>query len=174
MNKLLEMIEQKVMLPAAAVSVFIMCCLTSFDAGARYLLNSPIIGAYEITEKYLMVFCFYLGVNYAYRKGANIRVTLLVSRLPAHIKLSLNYIIQIIAIFYCLFLLVAAIETSLPRMTEKVYLTAYTLPLAPVYIVMPLGLILLNLRMILDLWQIRQGRSGLFVEEEEPDESMTI
>jgi len=47
MNKLLEKIEQKIMLPAALASIFIMSCLTSFDTGARYLLNSPIVGAYD-------------------------------------------------------------------------------------------------------------------------------
>ena len=53
-------------------------CLTSADALSRYLLNRPIIGAYEITEKYLMVAAIFLGLSYAYRGGVFIRVTFLV------------------------------------------------------------------------------------------------
>ena len=52
-------------------------------AVSRYLLNSPILGAYEITEKYLMVATIFLGLSYAYRGGVFIRVTFLVDRLPA-------------------------------------------------------------------------------------------
>ncbi len=40
---------------AGVVATFLMMCLTSGDAVSRYLFNRPVIGAYEITEKYLMV-----------------------------------------------------------------------------------------------------------------------
>ena len=169
MDKLLGKIEQKVFLPAALASLFIMTCLTTFDAGGRYLLNMPIRGAYEITERYIMVACFYFAISYAYREGVNIRITLLVSRLPNPIRLFLNYIIQIIAIFYCFSLSITAFICNLPRLSEKISLTDYTLPLMPVYLLIPMGLSLLTLRMILDLWQIKYGKSGLFKEEETED-----
>ena len=59
-----------------------MMLLTSADALCRYLLNSPILGAYEITEKYLIVAMIFLGLSYAYRGGVFIRVTFLVDRMP--------------------------------------------------------------------------------------------
>ena len=68
---------------AGVLATFVMMLLTSADALSRYLLNRPIIGAYEITEKYLMVAAIYLGLSYAYRGGVFIRVTFLVDRLPA-------------------------------------------------------------------------------------------
>ena len=169
MDKLLEKIEQKVFLPAAIVSIFIMTCLTTLDAGGRYLLNMPISGSYEITEKYLMVACFYFAISYAYREGVNIRITLFVTRLPNHIRLFLNYIIQIIAIFYCFSLSITAFICNLPRLSEKISLTNYNLPLMPVYMLVPMGLSILTLRMTLDLWQIKYGKSGLFKEEETED-----
>lgn len=173
MDRLLEKIEQKVLLPVAIVSIFIMTCLTTFDAGGRYLLNWPIPGSYELTEKFLMVACFYFAVSYAYREGMNIRITLLVTRLPNSMRLFLNYIIQIIAILYCSSLCITAFMCNLPRLNEKVYLTQYTLPLMPIYISVPIGLMLLTLRMILDLWQIKDGKSGLF-KEEEAEESQAV
>ena len=42
----------------AMVALFVMMCLTTVDAVCRYLLNSPITGAYEITEKYLMLMSY--------------------------------------------------------------------------------------------------------------------
>lgn len=72
-------------------------CLTSADALSRYLLNRPIIGAYEITEKYLMVAAIFLGLSYAYRGGVFIRVTFLVDRLPRPLKLSVNYAAHLVS-----------------------------------------------------------------------------
>jgi TRAP-type C4-dicarboxylate transport system permease small subunit len=169
MDKLLEKIEQKVFLPAGIVSIFIMTCLTTFDAGGRYLLNMPIPGSYEITEKFLMVACFYFAISYAYREGVNIRITLLVTRLPNFVRLFLNYMIQIMAIFYCLSLSLTSFICNLPRLSEKVFQTNYTLPLMPVYLLVPIALMILTLRMILDLRQIKYGKSGLFKEEETED-----
>ena len=54
-----------VLVYAGVVAAFLMMCLTSADAICRYLLNSPILGAYEITEKYLMVATVFLGLSYA-------------------------------------------------------------------------------------------------------------
>jgi TRAP-type C4-dicarboxylate transport system permease small subunit len=150
MDRLLEKIEQKVLLPGALASIAIMTCLTTFDAGGRYLLNHPIDGAYEITERYLMVCCFYFSISYAYRKGANIRLTMLTSRLPGRITLTINYVVQVIAILYCSYLLVGALQLTLQRLGERIFLANYNLPLASVYILIPMGLILLILRMILD------------------------
>ena len=67
---------------AAVAATGAMMLLTSADALCRYLLNSPILGAYEITEKYLIVAAIFLGLSYAYRGGVFIRVTFLVDRLP--------------------------------------------------------------------------------------------
>src|SRR5436189_3966765 len=43
------------------LATFAMMCLTSADALSRYLFNSPILGALEITEKYLMVASIFLA-----------------------------------------------------------------------------------------------------------------
>ena len=74
------------LLYAGILATFAMMCLTSADALSRYLLNRPIMGAYEITEKYLMVAAIFLGLSYAYRGGVFIRVTFLVDRLQAIVR----------------------------------------------------------------------------------------
>ena len=71
-----------VLVTIAIAATAIMMLLTSADAVFRYAFNSPILGAYEITEKYLIVAAIFLGLSYAYRGGVFIRVTFLVDRLP--------------------------------------------------------------------------------------------
>ena len=42
-------------------ATFAMMCLTSADALSRYAFNRPILGAFEITEKYLMVAAIFMA-----------------------------------------------------------------------------------------------------------------
>src|SRR5713226_8070860 len=81
--------------------------LTSADALSRYLFNRPITGAYEITEKYLMVAAIFLGLSYAYRGGVFIRVTFLVDRLPRPLQLAANYVAYLISLAFCVLVVVA-------------------------------------------------------------------
>src|SRR5712672_2605301 len=86
-------------------ATFAMMCLTSADALSRYAFNRPILGAFEITEKYLMVAAIFLGLSYAYRGGVFIRVTFLVDRLPPPLKALANYFAYLISLLFCLVLL---------------------------------------------------------------------
>ena len=72
-------------------ATFAMMCLTSADALSRYAFNRPILGAFEITEKYLMVAAIFMGLSYGYRGGLFIRVTFLVDRLSGAARLAADY-----------------------------------------------------------------------------------
>lgn len=153
-----------VFLYIAVLCTLAMMCLTTADAAARYLLNKPIIGAYEITEKYLMVAMVFLGVSYAYRGGAFIRITFLVDRLPRAGKLIANYIAQIVSLAYCALLVVATIEQSFRIHADGTTLSAPEWPLAPAYFVVPVGLFILTVLMLIDLLKMKNGKSHLFQE----------
>lgn len=164
MNKLLEMIEQKVLLPGGVAMLFVMTLLTTVDTFGRYLFGRPISGSYDITENYLMVATFYCGISYAYRQGANIRITLLVVRIPKGMRVVFNYIVQLLAIGFCSFLSVSSFLCYLPRLSEVLVLTKYNLPLMPVFLLVPIGFSVLTIRMIFDFWRINE--SGLFKGDE--------
>src|SRR5438067_8078777 len=100
------------LLGIGVLAAFVMMCLTSADALSRYLLNRPIVGAYEITEKYLMVAAIFLGLSYAYRGGVFIRVTFLVDRLPSPLKLAANYFAHLVSLLFCLIVLVATTQQA--------------------------------------------------------------
>lgn len=150
----------------AITATFIMVCLTAADAMGRYFLNQPISGVYEITEKYLMVFIVYFAFAYAYLEGANIRVTILVSRLPSKLNLIIRYFVQAFSILFVGSLFVSATQINLERFREVVDLTKrLSLPLWPAYLVISIGLLFLTLLIFFDLWNVKKGKSGLFKEE---------
>ena len=142
--------------------------LTSADALSRYLLNRPIIGAYEITEKYLMVAAIFLGLSYAYRGGVFIRVTFLVDRLPRPLQLSVNYAAYLVSLLFCVISLVATGQQALRGLREETTLSALPLLVGPAYCLVPLGFFALTTLMLIDFTRIRSGRSYLFREEAPP------
>lgn len=154
----------------AIISVFIMMCLTTVDAVGRYLFNLPIIGAYEITEKYLMLTAVYLGASFTYRTGSNIRITLVVGHLPKEIKRVLNIFIQIFSIVYGFLLIIPSIQNLLLTYVQKTILGSINFPLWPPYLTIPIGLSIMALFMLLDLPKVPKGKSSLFLDETRTEE----
>src|SRR5262245_60700991 len=153
---------ERIMTMVAAAATFFMMLLTTADAGGRYLFNRPILAAYELTTNYLMVAAVFLALPYAYRQGANIRVTFLVDRLSGATRLAVDYVVQIVSILYS-----AALVVATWRQTRHVLATGTTfatldLPMWPAYLVVFLGLLLTTLLLLADLGQVRKGRSSLF------------
>jgi TRAP-type C4-dicarboxylate transport system permease small subunit len=149
----------------AVVSTFVMMCLTTADALGRYIFNFPITGAYEITEKYLMTMTIFLGFSYAYREGFLIRVTFFVDRLPGLVVKILNHLVQAISILYGSVLVVTTLKRTFQTVASGDMLGNVHIPLWPAYLMVPVGLFFMSLLMLLDLPQVRKGRSQLFKEE---------
>lgn len=161
---------EKVLTSFAVFSVFVMMCLTTADAIGRYLFNFPITGAYEITEKYLMISAVYLGASYTYRTGSNIRVGILINHLPKIVQIVLNIFAQIVSICYGILLVIPTIQHLFKTYIQKTTLSSVNIPLWPPYVTIPLGLLIMSLLMIRDLPRVHIGKSALF-KEESPIES---
>ena len=154
-----------VLVSTAVLATFIMMLLTSADALSRYLLNRPIVGAYEITEKYLMVAVIFLGLSYAYRGGVFIRVTFLIDRLPGPAKLVANYFAYLISLLFCLMVVVATAQQAWRGLEDDTTLSALPILVGPAYCLVPLGFFALTVLMLIDLPRVRSGQSFLFKEE---------
>jgi TRAP-type C4-dicarboxylate transport system permease small subunit len=150
---------------AAVVAAFAMMLLTSADALSRYLLNRPILGAYEITEKYLIVAMVFLGLSYAYRGGVFIRVTFLIDRLPRGARLAADYVSHAISIFYSLIFLVATARQAWRALSDVTTMTSLPILLGPAYCMVPLGFLALAVLMLIDLPRVREGRALLFAQD---------
>ena len=165
MEKFLHRCE-RVLTYIAVLSIFIMMCLTTADAIGRYFFGRPITGAYELTEKYFMLVTIFLGVAYAYRGGAFIRVGILMDRMPMRVKVPINYCGQIFSILYGAVLVFASIQQLVRTLHHGTTLASLPgMPLWPGLIVIPIGLILMCLLMLKDLPRVKEGKSALFQDE---------
>jgi TRAP-type C4-dicarboxylate transport system permease small subunit len=146
----------------AALATFVMMLLTTADAGGRYLLNRPILAAYELTTNYLMVVVVFLAMPYAYRQGANIRVTFLVDRLGPAVRQVVNHAVQVVSIVYCAALVYATGQQARHVLGTGTTFATLDLPLWPAHLVVCVGLLVTGLLMLIDLGRVRAGRSSLF------------
>jgi TRAP-type C4-dicarboxylate transport system permease small subunit len=147
------------------LATFAMMSLTSADALSRYLFNSPILGALEITEKYLMVASIFLALSYAYRGGLFIRVTFLVDRLSGNARLAADYFAHLITLAFCVFMLVATGQQALRALSEDTELSTLPSLVGPAYSFVTIGFLALTVIMLIDLSRVRQGQSLLLSQE---------
>jgi len=157
---------ESALLLIGVLATFLMMCLTSADALSRYALNRPIMGAYEITEKYLMVAAIFLGLSYAYRGGGFIRVTFLVDRLPAGFRLFADYLAHAISLAFCMILLWATFQQAMRALSDDTELSALPIRVGPAYWFVPIGFLALTLLVLLDLRRVHTGRSFMLTKDE--------
>ena len=158
---LLDFCERFVTLAAVAATVLMML-LTTADAIGRYVLNRPILVAYELTTNYLMIVGVFLAMPFAYRAGANIRVTFLVDRIGGPARLAIDHGVQLLSIVYCVALVVATFQQARHIFLTGTMFTTVDLPLWPGYAAVCLGLLVTALLVLFDLGEVRRGRSSLF------------
>jgi TRAP-type C4-dicarboxylate transport system permease small subunit len=163
MRRVLDASERLLSL-VAGVATFGMMLLTTADAGGRYLFTRPILAAPELTASYLMIAGVFLAMPYAYRQGANIRVTFLVDRLGRHARLVVDYLVQIVSILYCGALVFATFQQSRHMLRTGTTFVTMDLPMWPAHLVVSIGLFVTTLMMLLDLREIRRGRSSLLMD----------
>jgi TRAP-type C4-dicarboxylate transport system permease small subunit len=142
-----------------------MMLLTSADALCRYLLNSPILGAYEITEKYLIVAAIFLGLSYAYRGGVFIRVTFLVDRLPRGWRLVADHVSHALSIAYCLIFVLATGRQAVRALSDATTMSVLPVLVGPAYALVPIGFLTLTVLMLIDLPRVRRGDALLFAQQ---------
>jgi TRAP-type C4-dicarboxylate transport system permease small subunit len=160
---------EKGLLYVAMAAVFAMMSLTTADAVWRYVFNSPITGAYEITEKYLMLVGIFLGMSYTYRGAGFIRVTILMDRLPNSVKVPINYLSQLISIVYFAVLIWGTYEYAVRTYHQGTTLgSIYSAPLWVGAAFIPLGLFLAGLFLLLDFPRVGRGESALFKDSGPP------
>ena len=149
----------------AVVASALMMLLTSADALGRYLFNWPILGAYEITEKYLMVAAIFLGLSYAYRSGVFIRVTFLVDRLPHPLRRIADQLAHVLTLVYCLLFLVASGQQALRALDDETTLTTLPVLVGPAYLMVPIGFLAMTVLLLIDLPRVRRGNAMLFAQD---------
>lgn len=150
MRKLLDKADQ--MLAYLENAVIIVGLLLMFivllaQVFMRYILNAPLTWSEEMA-RFMFVYVSFIGISFAYRRQAHIRMEAFVKILPVSIQKFLNAAIQLGTIL--LFLYMIPFSFKFIGIQAKVKSTATHIPMSIVYIALPLGMFLACIRMGID------------------------
>lgn len=142
-----------------ALSGFIMFALAILNAGMRYIFNSPLIWAEEIS-RYTMVWGTMVGVALAYRAMQHITISIVVDALPAPLVIACKLCCHLLSLAtaYVLwrggYVLVASLGFMAAPSSE--------IPMAWVFAAFPVGAVMLAIevlrRAVADVVALRAGR----------------
>jgi len=135
----------------AAAVIFLMMLLVSAEVLARRLLDTPIPGQVDVTMLAMVTFGV-LCISYCYRRAGHIRMDLLVTVLPGRAR----WIAELFAVLVAL-VVVTAIWPGTWNHFARAYELGDTtfgvgLPTWPSKLAVPVGLGVLWLRLVLELW----------------------
>ena len=156
---------ERLMLWGAVIAAVAIMALTSADAILRYTINAPVVGAFEITEKYLMPAAIFLGMTWAYRGGAFIRVTFLVDLFSGPVRLAFDYLAWAISLISCGMFIYATGLQAVRAMSDTTMLATINLPAGPAYSLVPVGFFAICLMMLADLPRVGKGDALLFAQD---------
>lgn len=137
---------------AGAVALALMMLLTFFNVAGRKLLNSPIVGAVEMTEL-LMGLIVFLGIAYTTHTRSHVTVDIITSHLPGRTREALALAAQILSAGFVAFvswrLWVVANETVSDNLRTQVW----ELPVYPAAYLMAAGSTLMVLVLMVQIVQ---------------------
>ncbi len=151
---------------SGVVVVFMMLAVVS-DVAIRNLLGKTLVWVLAISE-YSLLWMTFLATAWLLKKQGHVTVDLLINRLQPRAQAVLNIATSILAAVACL---VAAGYTGL--ITLDYFLTDFhtasrpVVPLAPVYIIMPVGFSLLFIQFLRRAYSFLQGQGTLPGREQE-------
>jgi TRAP-type transport system small permease protein len=130
--------------------VLLMMFLTTLDVALRYFFSSPIPGALEVSEIMLAIFGI-LGIAYTHGIGANVRVTMLVEKLPPRAAAALNLVTGLLSLQIIVILVWYGVVTGVEEFRFGTTTDSLKIPLYPVHFLLPVGALLLSLEIVKDL-----------------------
>lgn len=134
----------------AGIAAFLMMFLIFADIIGRKFFNSPVEGAYEITES-LLTFIIFFGVAFTQLERSHVRVTLLTDRLKPRAQnawLTIVYIIGFLFFVYAAYCMFWFAWDSWKVREVKWGTVEY--PLYPVKALAGVGMLLLGIQFLLD------------------------
>lgn len=136
----------------ALIAALAIMFLTTGDASGRYLLNTPIQGAFEVTENYLLILAVFLAVGYGYRRDVYVRVTFFVNRFGGGARRTMDCVAHAISILAGLALVYASARQVMDTIASGVAMSGLLAwILWPAYAVLLLGVTWMTTLMVLDV-----------------------
>lgn len=137
----------------AATIILAMMLLTVSDVVGRFFFNKPIVGTIEIAE-FMLVAIAFLSVSYVQFLRAHIIMDVATSWLPRRTQVGLDIFGHIVCLLiYSIITWKSAMLAHYSWFVHDFTFGAVELPTWPAMGIIPLGMGLLCLRLISDIWQ---------------------
>jgi TRAP-type mannitol/chloroaromatic compound transport system permease small subunit len=128
--------------------VFVMMGLLLYSSFSRTVLNSPLMWGVEMSQ-FMLVSYYLLGGAYAMQMGAHVRMDLFYSRWTPRTQALVDAITILFLIFFLVTLLLGGISSTQYALQygQRNY-SAWAPPLAPIKIIMCIGILLMLLQAV--------------------------
>jgi len=126
-----------------------MMILTVCDVVCRYLFSAPIPGSGELNELMLLTLIT-LGLGYAHREKANVKITLLLNILPDRAKAFSDMITGLLGLVISAFLSACSFFSGIEEFHADTATDMLSVPLYPFKFVLAVGCLLLFLAILED------------------------
>jgi TRAP-type C4-dicarboxylate transport system permease small subunit len=136
----------------SCLTIAIMMFSTTIDTVMRYVFNSPIPGIFELNEVILVV-CVFMGLAWCQIQRGHIRVTILLVRLTSKKALLLDIMVWLVALAFVLILAQQTWHDAVYAYSIKMFRWGkIQMPIWWARALVPIGLWLLAVQFILDIW----------------------
>jgi len=134
-----------------SAAIIIMMFLVCADVFARYVLRTPIVGAFEITE-FLMAGIIFIGFAYSQAQKAHMNIDLLTAHLPPNMQKMLTiFNLLVVFLFYALIAWRGVVGCWEAFELDDKTPGLIRIPYWPAKAVIPLGSALLCLQVFMDI-----------------------
>ena len=137
----------------SCICVFFMMLLTTVDVVLRYIFNSPLIGAYEVSEFMMVIIVFFSMAYTQFRKG-HVAVDILVSRLSQRKQALVDLFNHVVTIVILLLITWRSSLTALELADTMETTGTVPIPVFPFQFVVAFGCLAMGIELIRDCIKI--------------------
>jgi TRAP-type C4-dicarboxylate transport system permease small subunit len=133
--------------------VIFMWISINFEVVMRYFLLSPTSWVTDFSL-YFILYITFLGTAWVLKKDGHVKIELLLNALPPGVRRPINTITSILGALVCAVLFWYSLTLTVNAFqTQALFVKSVIVPRWPVYVVMPLGFILLVFQFLRRAWQ---------------------
>lgn len=147
--KLIRNTLDKTLLSLCGFALILMVITVTWQVFSRYILNDPSSFTDELS-RYTMIWLGLLGAAYLFGQQKHLAITLL----PSKLSPKANYLLQVfIQLLVLVFVLLAMLKggSALVSRTLQQFSPALQIPMAYVYMILPISAVIISLYILLNL-----------------------
>jgi TRAP-type C4-dicarboxylate transport system permease small subunit len=124
-----------------------MMVLTISDVIGRYFFNSPVTGAYEITEV-MMVTVVFLFIGYTQAQKGHISIDFVIQLLPQKMRMTIDIVTHLVSLFIMLLIAWMNILRCLELMRINEVTPILHFPVSPFLLILAIGCLVYSIEFI--------------------------